>query len=318
MPALEEWIRTSKTWPVLDHGFVRVVDYMGDDQSIDDAARISYGVGTRRLRQRRGLLRYLMRHRHTSPFEMCELVLHLRMPLFVARQVLRHRTASVNEYSARYSVMPDAAYVPPASATHAQSASNRQGRGVALDARQAGAAQTVIREGNRAAFNRYTMLLNGEYTQYTMGSRGDDPGIARELARTVLPVGAYTELVWKMDLHNLLHFLSLRTDAHAQWEIREYANVIAEIVAAWVPLTHEAWVDYRKRAVTVSADGWEVIRGLLAPAAVARVCAATAPERAARGGALSNLSAREWEELRDLLQPPSEEEGDPGHVSESP
>jgi thymidylate synthase (FAD) len=249
---------------VLDDGFVRVVDYMGSDQAIVQAARVSYGAGTKQVSEDRGLIRYLMRHRHTTPFEMCELKLHVRVPMDSWRQWIRHRTANVNEYSTRYSIAIDAALTTPPEGWRAQATENRQGSGGFLPA-AAGEALTVeeaeLQARCRDAYRRRL-----------------DAGVAREQARKDLPLATYTEAYWKIDLHNLLHFLALRMDAHAQWEIREYARVIGrEIVARWCPLAWEAFVDFRLAALSLSRLEAEV----LAAAARGEPEAALAAARAA-------------------------------------
>lgn len=221
---------------VLDKGFIRVVDWMGDDSSIVQAARVSYGDGTKNLREDRQLIHYLLKNKHTSPFEMCEIKLHCKMPLFVARQWVRHRTASINEYSARYSVLKNEFYIPDTKHIGVQASDNKQGRaGEILSAREA---QTVITNCSLVAYDNYQDLL--------------DLGVAREVARMVLPVNIYTEWYWKIDLHNLLHFLKLRLDLHAQFEIRAYAKVIHEIVKGWVPIVAGAFEDYVLGSVTLS------------------------------------------------------------------
>ena len=259
VPALEE--RLFEPVPVLDHGFVRVVDYMGDDAAIVQAARVSYGKGTKSVSDDRGLVRYLVRHRHTTPLEMCELKLHVKLPIFVARQWIRHRTANVNEISARYSILDREFYLPEPEQVKVQSATNRQGRGEALSAEQAARVLDVLRRDAVQAFDTYDTLLN---------DRGDGqpvdpelPQVARELARSNLTLGTYTQWYWKIDLHNLMHFVGLRADAHAQYEIRVYAEVIADIVAAWVPHAWEAFVDYRQHAHTFSREEMEVLRKLV-------------------------------------------------------
>jgi thymidylate synthase (FAD) len=283
VPALEEILY--QPLPVLDQGFVRVIDYMGDDAAIVQAARVSYGRGTKRVSDDRGLINYLMRMRHTSPFEMCELKLHVKLPIFVARQWIRHRTASVNEYSARYSVLEDCFYAPEAQHLAAQSIGNRQGRGKVLEGAKAREAQQTIGENARAAYGRYLALLNED-------GEGDslDPeqrGLARELARMVLPLNTYTQWYWKTDLHNLLHFIHLRADAHAQYEIRAYAEVLREIVRRWVPHAYDAFVDYREKGAELSAKALAAVRRMLQGDEVSRED--------------SGLSAREWRELMSLL-----------------
>jgi thymidylate synthase (FAD) len=260
--------------PCLDHGFVRVVDYMGDDAAIVQAARVSYGKGTRQVNEDRGLLRYLMRHRHTTPFEMCELKLHVKLPIFVARQWIRHRTANVNEISARYSVLDREFYLPRAEDLAFQSANNKQGRGAALDADAAARVLDLLRRDALQAYATYEELL-------------EDHGLARELARMNLPVSWYTQWYWKVDLHNLLHFLALRIDPHAQKEIRVYGEAIAAIVKDWVPHAWEAFEDYRLGGAQLSRQMLEVVRDLLR---------GESPTRASSG-----LSQREWDELMTLL-----------------
>jgi thymidylate synthase (FAD) len=270
---------------VLDQGFVRVIDYMGDDGAIVQAARVSYGRGTRKVSDDRGLINYLMRMRHTSPFEMCELKLHVKLPIFVARQWIRHRTANVNEYSARYSVLDDHFYQPEPEHLAAQAATNRQGRDQVLPPEQAEDVRRTLRVNAERAYEYYVSLLNQDESGRPIDPARD--GLARELARMTLPLNTYTEWYWKTDLHNLLHFISLRADAHAQYEIRAYAEVLLEIVRRWVPLTHDAFVDYRLHAVELSGKALDVVRRRLGGETVARE--------------ESGLSAREWRELEALL-----------------
>ena len=227
--------------PVLDHGFIRVIDYMGDDAAIVQAARVSYGTGTRRVQDDAGLINYLMRHRHTTPFEMCEIKYHVKLPIFVARQWIRHRTASVNEYSARYSILEREYYVPSPDALAAQSASNRQGRGEVLSGDEAARVLEILRTDAARCYDHYDEMLNEDAS----GERRDSGrlGLARELARMNLTLSTYTQWYWKIDLHNLLHFLSLRADAHAQHEIRVYAEAMLETVRRWVPISHAAFVE---------------------------------------------------------------------------
>lgn len=235
---------------VLDHGLVRAVDYMGDDAAIVQAARVSYGAGTKTLNEDRGLIRYLVRHRHTTPLEMCEIKLHLKMPIFVARQWIRHRTANVNEGSARYSILAREFYIPQLEDILPQSKTNKQGgAGELEDHIQELAWATFATEGERA-FEAYDRLLLCD--------------VARETARIGLPLSTYTEMYWKVDLHNLLHFLTLRTDSHAQMEIRAFADVIAEIVSAWTPHAYEAWLDYQKHSLTLSRQAVLLVQQLLA------------------------------------------------------
>ena len=246
VPAMED--RMFEVIPCLDHGFVRLIDYMGDDSAIVQAARVSYGKGTKMVRQDRGLLRYLIRHRHTTPLEMCELKLHIKLPMFVARQWIRHRTANVNEISARYSVLDKEFYLPDPKDIALQSVSNRQGRGDTLSSQQAARALDILKRDALQAYDSYQQLLGEEF------------GIARELARMNLPVNWYTQWYWKVDLHNLLHFLSLRMDAHAQYEIRVFADAIGQIVADWVPHVWEAFQDFRLGGTFLSKQEIELLQ----------------------------------------------------------
>ena len=279
VPALEAMLYHAT--PVLDHGFVRVIDYMGDDAAVVQAARVSYGRGTKRVSEDAGLIRYLMRHRHSTPFEMCEIKYHVKLPIFVARQWIRHRTANVNEYSARYSVMDREFYIPAPEHLAAQSESNRQGRGAALEGDEAAAVLDLLRTDAGRAYDNYSWMLNED---------GVDParqGLARELARMNLTLNTYTQWYWKADLHNLLGFLQLRADAHAQFEIRAYADAMLRSVEAWVPATFAAFQDYRMGAVTLSAGMLAVVKRRLAGEAVDQ------PN--------SGLTKREWAELEAAL-----------------
>jgi thymidylate synthase (FAD) len=240
--------------PVLDHGFVRVVDYMGDDAAIVQAARVSYGRGTRAVQDDAGLIRYLMRHWHSTPFEMCEIKLHVKLPVFVARQWIRHRTANVNEVSARYSILDREFYIPAPEHLAAQSATNAQGRGAPLAPDEAARVLAILREDAARAYDHYEAMLSTEGQQ----------GLARELARMNLPMNVYTQWYWKTDLHNLFHFLRLRADAHAQYEIRAYAAAICDLVRAWVPIAFAAFEDYRLNAVQLSAQAVAVLKRRLA------------------------------------------------------
>ena len=283
VPALEEILFTAL--PVLDHGFVRVVDYMGDDAAIVQAARVSYGKGTKRVSEDAGLINYLMRHRHTTPFEMCEIKYHIKLPIFVARQWIRHRTANVNEYSARYSILDKEFYIPAPEHLGVQSTSNRQGRGDALTGKEAEHVLNLLREDSERTYAHYQEMLNES-------DKGEpvDPnraGLARELARMNLTLNFYTQWYWKVDLHNLLHFLSLRADPHAQYEIRVYADAMIETVKRWVPAACNAFEQYRMGAVTISKAGVGVVQRLLAGEKVDQ--------------ASSGMSAREWRELMDSL-----------------
>jgi thymidylate synthase (FAD) len=252
VPALEEVLYEPLS--VLDHGFVRVVDYMGDDAAVVQAARVSYGRGTTRLRDDRGLIRYLMRHRHSTPFEMCELKLHVKLPIFVARQWIRHRTANVNEYSARYSVLDREFYLPEPSQLGEQAESNRQGRSAQLSPEQADRVLRLLREDAERCYDHYEEFLNEDCDAAGQKKprREGEPQLARELARMNLTLNFYTQWYWKIDLHNLLHFLSLRMDDHAQYEIRVYGEAIGQLVERWVPLCWEAFADYRLHGATLS------------------------------------------------------------------
>ena len=276
-------------FPVLDHGYVRVVDYMGDDGAIVQAARVSYGRGTRRVSEDRGLINYLMRHRHTTPFEMCEIKYHVKLPIFVARQWIRHRTANVNEYSARYSILDNEFYIPAPEHLAAQAATNRQGRGAVIEGAAARRVLDLLRADAERAYAGYTEMLNEDDT----GAPRDPswPGLARELARMNLSLNFYTQWYWKIDLHNLLHFLSLRADPHAQYEIRAYADTMLETVKNWVPMAYAAFLEYRMNSATISATGLAVIRRMLRGEAVEQ--------------ASSGLSPREWRELMATLASPT-------------
>ncbi|MBI0433972.1 FAD-dependent thymidylate synthase [Roseomonas sp. KE0001] len=287
VPALEAML--FEPVPVLDHGFVRVIDYMGDDAAVVQAARVSYGRGTRAANEDRGLIRYLMRHRHSTPFEMCEIKYHVKLPIFIARQWIRHRTANVNEYSARYSILDREFYLPAPEQLAAQSASNRQGRGTVLQGAEAEHVLRLLRQDAMTTYDHYAEMLNEDEA----GQPADPArqGLARELARMNLTLNTYTQWYWKTDLHNLLHFLSLRADAHAQYEIRAYAEAMMRSLEAWVPAVAEAFRDYRLGAVTLSAQMLAVVRRLLAGEAVEQ------------GG--SGLSKREWRELMEQLGRPA-------------
>ena len=284
VPALEEIL--FEPIPVLDHGFIRIIDYMGDDGAIVQAARVSYGRGTRKIQDDAGLINYLMRHRHTTPFEMCEIKYHVKLPIFVARQWIRHRTASVNEYSARYSILDKEYYLPAAEHLAVQAESNRQGRGRVLSADEAAHVRALLRADAERCYRDYEEMLNTD----TQGNRRDPQrdGLARELARINLTLATYTQWYWKIDLHNLLHFLSLRADPHAQYEIRAYAEAMLATVARWVPITHRAFLDYRLGATLISAPAMRVIRRLVRGEQVNQ--------------AESGLSQREWRELLAALE----------------
>ena len=264
---------------VLDHGFVRVIDYMGDDAAICQAARVSYGKGTKSVQNDEGLIRYLMRHWHSTPFEMCEIKLHVKLPVFVARQWIRHRTANVNEYSARYSILDREFYIPAPEALAAQSVVNNQGRGAALSGDEAERVLRYLRDDAMRAYDHYEEMISQEGQQ----------GLARELARMNLPANIYTQWYWKVDLHNLLHFLRLRADAHAQYEIRVYADAICKVVADWVPFAYKAFEDYRMGGATLSATALGCLRRMLAGEDVRQDN--------------SGMSAGEWREFQQLIGP---------------
>ena len=282
-PALEAMLY--EPIPTLDHGFIRVIDYMGDDAAIVQAARVSYGRGTKQISSDRGLINYLMRHRHTTPFEMCEIKYHVKLPIFVARQWIRHRTANVNEYSARYSILDKEFYIPALDQLAAQSTTNHQGRGEVLEGEEAARVLDILRADAEQTYGHYAEMLNED-----ADGRPLDPergGLARELARMNLTLNTYTQWYWKIDLHNLMHFLSLRVDDHAQYEIRVYAQAMLETLKAWVPIAADAFLDYRVGGVEVSAKGLAVIRRLVAGEAVAQEDSA--------------MSKGEWRELMELL-----------------
>jgi len=289
IPAAEEIL--GGYFPVLDHGFVSLVDYMGSDEDVERAARVSYGAGTRKVSQTRGLIRYLRRHRHTTPSEMVELKFHCAMPMFVARQWIRHRTASVNELSARYSLMPLLFYTPDLDHFQLQSRSNNQGR-------EGGAPPDVYRE----AVERWEAIRRQAGESYGWMLEED---VAREIARIDLPLSTYTQWYWKIDLHNLLHFLSLRVDERAQWEIQQFARVIAGMVKRVAPLSYEAWVDYDLESRPLTRGERDVLSRLLVAddAGVhAREGVSVPPDELKALG----LSPREVRELREKLQSPDQ------------
>jgi thymidylate synthase (FAD) len=283
VPALEEIL--FQPLAVLDHGFVRVIDYMGDDAAVVQAARVSYGKGTKRVNEDRGLIQYLMRHRHTTPFEMCEIKYHVKLPIFVARQWIRHRTANVNEYSARYSILDNEFYLPAAEHLAVQSTSNRQGRGDTLPAAEAARVLDLLREDANRSYRDYAYMLNEDES----GKAVDESrsGLARELARMNLSLNFYTQWYWKTDLHNLLNFLSLRADAHAQYEIRVYAEAMIGTLERWCPLVGEAFRQYRIGGAQLSANALSVVRKLLAGEPIDQPA--------------SGMSKREWGELMQVL-----------------
>lgn len=245
---------------LLDHGFIRLVDYMGDQASIVQAARVSYGTGTKSTSEDVSLIRYLMRHRHTTPFEMCEIKLHVKLPIFVARQWIRHRMANVNEYSARYSILDREFYLPDSNALGEQSILNKQGRGNSdvLSAEISGEIIDELNKNSERVYDVYDYLLNDDGTGKVVDE--NRPQLARELARMNLTLNYYTQWYWKIDLHNLLHFLALRLDSHAQYEIRVYANAIWDIVKTWMPDVAKAFDDYRLSAVTFSKQEMNALK----------------------------------------------------------
>jgi len=280
-PGLEEILY--EAIPVLDHGFVRVVDYMGDDSSIVQSARVSYGKGTKKVSTDSGLIKYLMRHRHSTPFEMCEIKYHVKLPIFIARQWIRHRTANVNEYSARYSILDKEFYMPSKDHLAAQSTSNRQGRGDLINGKQADEILNILKEDAEQTYDNYELMLNERFDGTTINK--NNKGLARELARMNLTLNTYTQWYWKTDLLNLLNFLSLRADSHAQYEIRAYADVMVDSLKKWVPITFDAFMDYRVGGMELSAKGKSVVQKMIK----GEQCDFDS----------SSLSKREWNELMD-------------------
>ena len=267
---------------VHEHGFVKLLDVMGNDEEVENAARISYGEGTRKTSQTRNLIRYLMRHKHTSPFEMCEVKFHLKLPIFVMRQIVRHRTANLNEYSGRYSVMSEEFYLPHDSDIQKQSTQNNQGRGEEIE--QKGLVKFEFNRIYDNAIHSYHNLL--------------DLDVARELSRAVLPVGNYTEVIWKIDLHNFFHFCKLRADKHSQKETRDYAEVMYNLIKPEFPLCCEAFEDYSENAVTFSRQEMDVVRELLEYADTKAALAGMSIE----GGSLEQrLSKREKKEFLEKI-----------------
>jgi len=275
-PGMEQHLYTAK--PVLDHGFIRVIDYMGDDAAITQAARVSYGKGTKSVQNDEGLIRYLMRHWHSTPFEMCEIKLHVKLPVFVARQWIRHRTANVNEYSARYSILDREFYIPAPDHVNAQSVVNNQGRGGVLEGAEAARVLEILKADSARCYDNYEAMI----------SQDGQEGLARELARMNLPANIYTQWYWKVDLHNLFHFLRLRADAHAQYEIRVYAEELCKVVADWVPFAYKAFEDYRLGAVSLSAQMVDTMRRMLKGEEVTQET--------------SGLSKREWREFMEVVE----------------
>ncbi|MFK7973311.1 MAG: FAD-dependent thymidylate synthase [Rickettsiaceae bacterium] len=275
-----------KPIPVLDHGFVRVVDYMGDDSAIVQAARVSYGRGTKKSLQDKGLINYLMRHRHTTPFEMCDIKFHIKLPIFIARQWIRHRTASVNEYSARYSILSNEFYLPEKINLSPQSMINKQGRSEeTLPEDVADKVLSIIKNDAMNCHQHYLEMMNEDEGGNIIDE--NTVGITRELARMNLTLNTYTEWYWKINLHNLLHFLALRADSHAQYEIRVYAEAMLNIVKDWVPFAYEAFEEHRMHGTNISRKGMEVIRKMLDGQKIDQES--------------SGMNKREWAELMQNL-----------------
>ena len=271
--------------PVLDHGFIRVIDYMGDDSSIVQSARVSYGKGTKKVSTDEGLIRYLMRHWHSTPFEMCEIKYHVKLPIFIARQWIRHRTANVNEYSARYSILDKEFYIPAKEQLSAQATNNRQGRGDLITGQQADEVLKILKDDSVRTYDNYEKMLNERFDGTIIDEKRS--GLARELARMNLTLNSYTQWYWKTDLLNLMNFLFLRGDSHAQYEIRVYAETMLETVKKWVPITHAAFLDYRVGAAHLSSKGLKIVQSMI------------------NGNKVdyedSGLSKREWNELMEVI-----------------
>jgi thymidylate synthase (FAD) len=271
--------------PVLDHGFIRVIDYMGDDSSIVQSARVSYGKGTKKVSTDEGLIRYLMRHWHSTPFEMCEIKYHVKLPIFIARQWIRHRTANVNEYSARYSILDKEFYIPAKEQLSAQATNNRQGRGELITGQQADEVLKILKDDAVRTYDNYEKMLNERFDGTIIDQKKS--GLARELARMNLTLNSYTQWYWKTDLLNLMNFLFLRGDSHAQYEIRVYAEKMLETVKKWVPITHAAFLDYRVGAAHLSSKGLKIVKSMI------------------NGDKISyedsGLSKREWNELMEVI-----------------
>ena len=278
-PELEEILY--EALPILDHGFIRVIDYMGNDNSIVQAARVSYGKGTKKVNTDSGLIKYLMRHWHSTPFEMCEIKYHVKLPIFIARQWIRHRTANVNEYSARYSILDKEFYLPSKENLAAQSTNNRQGRGNVISGGQAEEVLSLLKDDAERTYKNYEEMLNERYDGSVINE--NKTGLARELARMNLTLNTYTQWYWKTDLLNLMNFLRLRADHHAQYEIRAYADVMLNTLKRWVPITYDAFMDYRVGGTEISSKGKDILKKLI------------------RGEKISieetDLSKREWNEL---------------------
>ena len=271
--------------PVLDHGFIRVIDYMGDDSSIVQSARVSYGKGTKKVSTDEGLIRYLMRHWHSTPFEMCEIKYHVKLPIFIARQWIRHRTANVNEYSARYSILDKEFYIPAKEQLSAQATNNRQGRGELITGQQADEVLKILKDDAVRTYDNYEKMLNERFDGTVIDEKKS--GLARELARMNLTLNSYTQWYWKTDLLNLMNFLFLRGDSHAQYEIRVYAEKMLDTVKKWVPITHAAFLDYRVGAAHLSSKGLKIVKSMINGNKVSYED--------------SGLSKREWNELMEVI-----------------
>ena len=271
--------------PVLDHGFIRVIDYMGDDSSIVQSARVSYGKGTKKVSTDEGLIRYLMRHWHSTPFEMCEIKYHVKLPIFIARQWIRHRTANVNEYSARYSILDKEFYIPAKEQLSAQATNNRQGRGDLITGEQADEVLKILKDDAVRTYDNYEKMLNERFDGTIIDEKKS--GLARELARMNLTLNSYTQWYWKTDLLNLMNFLFLRADSHAQYEIRVYAEKMLDTVKKWVPITHAAFLDYRVGAAHLSSKGLKIVKSMINGTKVSYED--------------SGLSKREWNELMEVI-----------------
>jgi thymidylate synthase (FAD) len=271
--------------PVLDHGFIRVIDYMGDDSSIVQSARVSYGKGTKKVSTDEGLIRYLMRHWHSTPFEMCEIKYHVKLPIFIARQWIRHRTANVNEYSARYSILDKEFYIPAKEQLSAQATNNRQGRGDLIKGPQADEVLKILKDDSLRTYDNYEKMLNERFDGTIIDEKKS--GLARELARMNLTLNSYTQWYWKTDLLNLMNFLFLRGDSHAQYEIRVYAEKMLETVKKWVPITHAAFLDYRVGAAHLSSKGLKIVKSMINGTKISYED--------------SGLSKREWNELMEVI-----------------
>ncbi len=263
------------TFKVLDKGFIRVIDYMGSDESVVQAARVSYGYGTKKINEDSGLIRYLISHSHTTPFEMCEIKFHIKVPIFIARQWIRHRTANINEYSARYSIMKDEYYVPELDEIGVQSEINKQCRDFIDSSDEIDKIKSytkdIINKTSKDQYDIYKQMLN--------------KNIAREIARMSLTLNYYTEFYWKIDAHNLMHFLNLRSDNHAQYEIRVYAEKMLEIFKIWMPITYEAFLNYKKNSFLLSNKMKDILKRKITGENISFES--------------SGLNKREWNKLKD-------------------